>query len=78
MLPPVEMPATSTGPPPNERIASACSSASSAIDIPRGSPLLRLTNITCRRSANGFGRPKALCRAAIPAFFQRLSVLSRP
>ena len=53
MLPPVEMPATSTGPPSEERIASACSSASSAIDIPRGSPLRRLTNITRRRFANG-------------------------
>ena len=53
MLPPVEMPATSTGPSPSERIASACSAASSAIDIPRGSPFLRLTNTTRRCFANG-------------------------
>ena len=38
-----EMPATSTGPALSERIASACSCASSAIDRPRGSPFLRLT-----------------------------------
>jgi len=56
MLPPVEMPATSIGASPVERIASACSAARSAIDVPRGSPDLRLTKITRRRRANGSSR----------------------
>ena len=61
MLPPVEIPATSTGPTSKEPIASACSSARSAIDIPRGKPGLRLTNTTRRRFANGFSSDRIIC-----------------